>query len=223
MIKQTINDGIFEIRNGKRILLTENLVSGTSVYGEQIFTDNSIEFRVWAPKTSKLSAAIHKGLKNTFLKPGSVVLYLGASTGTTVSHVSDIIGNDGMIFAVEVSPTTCRNLVFLAEARSNIAPILADASQPQAYADRLVKVDWLYQDVAQKNQLEIFLKNVKLFLKSKGFAILALKARSIDVAKLPQQIFDSAKIELEKELKVIEQIKLEPFQKDHCFFVCQKS
>ena len=32
--------------------------------------------------------------------PGYIVLYLGASSGTTVSHVSDIIGEKGSVFSL---------------------------------------------------------------------------------------------------------------------------
>jgi len=199
--------GIFELEKDKKILF---------------FTKNNQKFRLWEPKTSKLAAALHKGMKDTYLKEADKILYLGASTGTTVSHLSDIVGNKGIIFAVEISPTTCRQLVFLAEERQNIAPILADANQPQKYADRISKVDWMYQDISQKNQTEIFIKNSKLFLKEKGFAILALKARSITSVEQPEQIFEETRKQLQKEFKILQEIKLEPYQKDHCLFVCQK-
>ncbi len=214
---------IFEIHRDKRIIfLTKNLAPGKVVYGEKVLVEDAEEYRFWEPKSSKLCAALHKGLKNIFLKQGDAVLYLGASTGTTVSHVSDIIGNEGLVFAVEISPTTCRELVFLAEDRVNIAPILADANKPELYLSKISKVDWLYQDIAQKNQTEIFLKNSKLFLKDQGYAILALKARSINFAKEPQKIFEETKQQLQKEFEIIDEIKLEPFQKDHCLFVCRK-
>lgn len=208
-VVQTSNDGIFEARRGfKKVFLTKSALTG--------------EFRLWDAKSSKFASALQKGLRTAFLKKGFVVLYLGASTGTTVSHVSDIIGNDGLIFAVEVSPTTCRDLVFLAEQRKNIAPILADANLPLSYEKKVVKVDWLYQDVAQRNQVEIFLKNARLFLKGGCFGFLALKARSVDVVKDPKLLADESRVLLEKEFKIVEQINLAPFQKDHWLFVCQK-
>ena len=208
-VVQTNNAGVFESRSGsKKNFLTVN--------------SDTKEFRLWNAKSSKLASALQKGLRNTFLKKNFVVLYLGASTGTTVSHISDIVGNDGLVFAVEISPTTCRDLVFLVEERNNIAPILADANLPLLYEKRITKVDWLYQDVAQHNQVEIFLKNAGLFLKNNCFGFLALKTRSVDVIKDPKLLADESRVLLEKEFKIVEQISLAPFQKDHWLFVCQK-
>ncbi len=51
-----------------------------------------IEYRVWNPFRSKLAAAILGGVDQIYMPPGSKVLYLGAASGTTVSHVSDIVG-----------------------------------------------------------------------------------------------------------------------------------
>lgn len=53
---------------------------------------DKIEYRVWNPFRSKLGAAILSGVDNIHMPPGSKVLYLGAASGTTVSHVSDIVG-----------------------------------------------------------------------------------------------------------------------------------
>ena len=149
-------------------------------------------------------------------------MYLGASTGTTVSHVSDIVGKDGFIFALDFAPRVVRDLVFVAEQRKNIAPILADANQPQKYIDKISQVDIVYQDIAQRNQLGIFLKNVNLFLKNGSYALLAVKARSIDVTKRPKAIFAEIKQKLEKEVTIIDYRTLEPFELDHCMFICKK-
>lgn len=51
-----------------------------------------IEYRVWNPFRSKLAAAILGGIDEVHMPPGSKVLYLGAASGTTVSHVSDVVG-----------------------------------------------------------------------------------------------------------------------------------
>lgn len=189
---------------------------------KRIYTkDSTGNYRFWNPLTSKLSAALHKKLKQTFLQEGNVVLYLGASTGTTVSHVSDIVGENGFIFAVEISPTVCRELVFLSEERKNIAPILADANQPQIYADKICAIDWMYQDIAQKNQVEILIKNLQ-FLKKNSYAFLVIKARSVDVTKEPKEVFNDVRIQLRQQLEIIEEINLAPYKKDHCLFVCRK-
>lgn len=223
MIKESVFRGVFESRKGKRkVLLTKNLVPGVSVYGEKLIKEDSAEYREWDPNKSKLAAAILKGIHQVNLKPDTVVLYLGASTGTTASHVSDIVGKGGFVFAVDSAPRVVRDLVFLCEQRKNMAPILADANQPDTYKDRITEADWMYQDISQKNQVEIFLKNVNAFLKPGRFALLAVKARSIDVTKEPAVLFEQVRLMLEKEVIIADKVVLNPYQKDHCLFVCKK-
>lgn len=213
---------IFEVYEDKRRIYTINLIPGKTVYDEKLIKENNIEYREWNPSRSKLGAAILKGCPNIFIRKGSVVLYLGSATGTTVSHVSDIVGREGFVFALDIAPIVMRNLVFICEDRNNIAPVLADANKPLNYADRISQVDIIYQDISQKNQLDIFLKNIELFLKDNGYAILAVKARSIDISKKSKEIFREIKKELEESLIIIDYRELEPYQKDHCFFICKK-
>ena len=47
---------------------------------------------MWNPFRSKLAASIVGGIEAIYMKPGSKVLYLGAASGTTVSHVADLVG-----------------------------------------------------------------------------------------------------------------------------------
>lgn len=207
--------------NIKNRLYTKNLAPGKTVYGERLIRQNNVEFREWEPKRSKLAAAILKGIKNP-IKEGDVVLYLGAASGTTCSHVSDLVDKEGFVFALDFAPRVVRDLVYVCEERKNIAPLLEDANKPENYKDKITKADVVYQDIAQKNQIEIFLKNTDLFLKKGGYAIIAVKARSVDVTKNPREIFEKVKEELKKHLKIIDFKNLEPFQKDHCLFVCKK-
>ena len=213
---------IFEVYEDKRRIYTVNLTPGKTVYDEKLIKVNNAEYREWNPRRSKLAAAILKGCPNIFMRKGSVVLYLGSATGTTASHVSDIVGREGFVFALDIAPIVMRDLVFVCNERNNIAPILADANKPLEYADKISQVDIIYQDIAQKNQLDIFLKNVGLFLKDNEYALLAVKARSIDISKKPKEIFREIKKELEKVLIIIDYRELEPYQKDHCFFICKK-
>lgn len=209
------------MQKGKK-LFTLNLVPGTAGFNENLKKINGKEYREWDPKRSKLAAAILKGVKNFQIKEDSKVLYLGAAHGYTSSFISDIAKN-GRIYALDFAPRVVRDLVYLSEKRKNICPILGDANHPENYFSKIGQVaDIIYMDIAQKNQTEIFLKNTKLFLKKDGIGLLALKAKSIDVALKPEKIFKQARKELEKELKVIEQKNLNPFQKDHCFFVVRK-
>ncbi|MBI2134238.1 fibrillarin-like rRNA/tRNA 2'-O-methyltransferase [Candidatus Woesearchaeota archaeon] len=212
-----ISEGVFQ-RN--RLLYTKNLVIGTTHFQETILTDEGTEYRQWDARSSKLASAMLKGMKCP-IKADSRVLYLGASHGYTPSYISDIARN-GFIFAVEFAPRVMRDLIFVSEKRENIAPILADANKPETYYHYISPADIVYQDIAQKNQLEIFLKNTSLFLKDSGHGFLALKARSIDTTREPRKIYQEAKAELSKHMRIIEYRTLEPFQKDHCIFLCTK-
>ena len=203
-------------------LYTENLTPGIRYFDEDFLKHNGREYRQWDARRSKLAAGILKGLSQTGIKPGQRVLYLGASHGYTPSFVSDIIGKKGFMFAVDFAPRVVRDLVFVCEKRKNICPIMADANQPDKYATRVLPVDIVFQDVAQKNQPEIFLKNCKRFLKKGGFGILAVKSRSIDITKRPKQVYQQVRRKLEKEIKIVDYKVLDPFEKDHCIFVIKK-
>lgn len=192
-----------------RNIATKNKFKGNTVYGERIISEKGNEYRIWDPERSKLSAAIHNGLKNFTIKKDYNVLYLGASSGTTPSHISDIAD---MVFAVEISKRMMRNLLQVANIRTNIIPILADASKPEEYINRVLSVDFIYQDIAQPNQAEILNKNAEIF--KPKFAMLAIKARSIDVLKKPSQVFKKEIAKL-KNFEVLEIIKLYPYDKDH--------
>ncbi len=223
-MRQSRFPGIFEIKKKKSsILLTKNLTLGKIVYTEKLLKENNKEFRDWDPRKSKLAAGIVKGIKEIGIRPNDTILYLGASTGTTSSHVSDIVGKDGFIFALDFAPRVVRDLVYVCEERKNMTPLLGDANQPQTYAQFITPVDIVFQDIAQKNQTEIFLKNTDLFLKKGGYALLAVKARSIDVTKEPRKIFKQVRKELEQKLQIIDEKYLGPFEKDHTLFVCKKN
>lgn len=204
-------------------LATENLVVGTSVYGEPLIKSDDKEYRIWNPTRSKLAASLLNGMEKLNIPENSKILYLGASTGTTVSHISDII-KDGLIYAVEFSPVTAKKLVRLANQRTNIAPILGDATKPKEYLNIVEKVDLVYCDVAQPTQTELFVKNMNIFAKEDGKGLLMLKARSIDVVQKPKKIFKEEEKKLkEKGFAVLEKIKLEPYEKDHIAFLVEKN
>ena len=219
-MKKTKHDNVF--LDGRK-LLTLNKDSGKSVYAERLFQENGVEYRNWDARRSKLGAAILKNVELPPLKKKDVWLYLGAASGTTVSHVSDILEN-GFVFGVEFSPRVLRELYFLAQRRQNIAPILGDASKPSDYLNLVSSVDIVFQDVAQKDQVGIFLKNINYFLKEGGYAILSCKSRSIDVAKRPRDVFRIVERELKdnKLVHLVDWKTLEPFETDHAVFVCQK-
>jgi len=212
---------VYEDSERKR-LFTINLVPGKKVYDEALVAQSGIEYREWDPYSSKLAALIMNKCQNIFIRKDDIVLYLGSSTGTTVSHVSDIVGKDGFVFAVDLAPRVMTSLILNLEGRKNIAPIMESANHIEKLAERASAVDVLYQDIAQKDQIRIFLKNVNAFLKKDGYALLAVKARSIDVTKKPRLVFNDVRQHLEKEMTIVDYRELEPYQKDHAMFIVKK-
>ena len=208
------------------MILTRNSVPGKRVYGERLVRINGVEYRVWDPYRSKLAAAIKNGLRTWAFRPGANVLYLGIAEGTTASHISDVLGDESVIFGVDISPRVMPKLLAVAEERKNILPILADANNPDEYAEYIEavggEVDVIYEDVAQPNQAQILIKNAERFLKNGGIAYIAIKARSIDVTRDPEEIFDEQEEILSSAFVVLERIRLEPYEKDHAMFVLQK-
>ncbi len=203
----------------RKQIATESLAPGRSVYGERRVREGNSEYRLWDPYKSKLAAAITNGLKHMPIARGDTVLYLGIAQGTTASHISDIVGDRGLVIGVEISPKPFEKLLELCEDRKNIIPILGDANKPEDYREFVDKADIVYQDISQKNQGEILLKNARLYLKKSGYAIIAIKARSIDVVKDVDEIFRNEIKILEKEMGVLEIVSLRPFDKDHILVV----
>lgn len=213
---------VFRERKGRKTLLFTRSVFGGSFFGEKIVKAKGSEFRELNPERSKLGAALLKGLSQTGIKEGSVVLYLGASHGYTPSFISDIVGPQGFVFCLDFAPRVVRDLVFVCEKRSNMAPLLENALKPEEYKDKVPLVDVVYQDVAQRDQVGIFLSNCDVFLKNGGFGLLALKPRSIDVTRRPKDIFREVRSVLEKHLTIVDYKELDPFEVDHAFFVVKK-
>jgi len=202
-------------------LITKNLVPGIKIYNEKILTISNEEFRIWDPFHSKLAAMILKG-SSLSVRKDSTFLYLGAANGTTVSHVSDMVEN-GMVYAVEFSPRAMKDLIRVSIPRNNVVPILADAMDPGSYQNMVPEVDFLYQDIAQREQAKIAIRNAELFLKKDGILVLIIKAKSIDSVRKTKDVFETEIKKLEGIFKVRQIFYLEPFHKDHMAVVAQKS
>ena len=212
-MKQTNIKGVFTEKNR---IFTQNLSTckGIKVYNERLVSYKNHEFRSWNPYRSKLAAAILKGIEVS-INPDYKILYLGAATGTTVSHFSDIV-NEGIVYSIESSPIAMTELLKVSEKRPNIIPILEDAYHPDRYFSLLSKVDLIYQDISQRNQAEILTANIQKFLKNNGVSILMVKARSIDVSLKPKQAYKFICNQLENEgYKITQTIDLAPYEKDH--------
>ncbi len=202
-------------------LFTENLVPGEKIFTKTVVKYRGREYREWDPYRSKPAAAILKGLKVLPLSKGAKILYLGIANGTTASFFSDIIGREGIIYGVEISERSLRDLNLVVEKRGNIVPVLADARKPESYS-WIEPVDVVYEDVATNDQSEILIRNCKVFLKKNGFAMIAIKARSIDVVKDPKEIYKEEVKKLSKYFKILDKRELDPYEKDHLFLVMKR-
>lgn len=212
------------LEDGSRRLATLNLTPGRTVYGERLVKFQGREYRVWDSYRSKLAAAILKGLKVFPFHEGVKVLYLGAATGTTASHISDLAGPSGRIFCVEFSERVMRELVSnVCAYRANMIPVMADARHPEEYRWMVEKVDVIYCDIAQPEQAKVLADNAKLFLKPEGHGLIALKARSIDVTLEPEEAFEREVKVLEgRGFQILQEISLEPYDKAHAMVVVKR-
>ena len=202
--------------NGKAHIATMNLLKGITLYGEKLISRNGSEYRTWDPFRSKLAAAYINGLKFDFFNVKNI-LYLGASTGTTVSHLSDIIGYSGKVFAVESSTRVARELISnVSSKRTNVIPIIEDARKPRSYFSIYDKMDLVYCDIAQPDQTTIAIENCKIYLKEGMPMLLVIKTRSIDVTMSPKNVISQEIKKLESHsFEIKQKIDLAPFDKDH--------
>ncbi len=198
-----------------RELYTINARPGVRVSGEALTRDGDTEFRHWDPFRSKLAAYLLKGPRPPTFEGVRSVLYLGASHGTTASHLSDLLP-EARIFAIEKSPRSFAPLLRLARQRSNLLPILADAQLPERYAADVGLVDLLYQDVAQRGQARIFTENASACLRRGGRGLLMLKVRSVSQSLSAREVVADAREELlARRLTVGAPVDLAPFSREH--------
>jgi len=218
------HEGVYIARGKEDVLATLNMVPGESVYGEKRMSieegENKLEYRAWNPFRSKLAAAILGGVDGIHIKPGTKVLYLGAASGTTVSHVSDIVGPEGLVYAVEFSHRSGRDLINVAKKRTNVIPIIEDARHPHKYRMLVGMVDTIFADVAQPDQARIVAINAHHFLKNTGHIVISIKASCIDSTASPEAVFAAEVTKLRNEkIKPKEQITLEPYERDHAVVI----
>ena len=186
---------------------------GESVYGEP--TDGP--WRLWDAGRSKLGAMLELGLDTGFAG-GESVLYLGAASGTTVGHVADFAGPT---YAVEFAPRPARDLVDVAEGRGNLFPLLKDARSPETYAHVVESdIDALVQDVATRGQARVAARN-RQFLRSDGRLLAAIKARSEDVTRSPDDVFDDVLDDLRGPYEILETKRLDRYHDDHLAVVAR--
>lgn len=216
--------GIFIARGKDDVLVTKNSVPGESVYGEKRISvpnpqgeeNDKIEYRAWNPFRSKLAAGVVGGIGSIHMKEGSKVLYIGGASGTTVSHVSDLVGPTGAVYAVEFSKRVGRDLVNMAKKRTNVIPIIEDARHPQKYRMLVPMVDCIFADVAQPDQARILGLNASMFVKNRGHFVIAIKASCVDSTLAPEIVYANEVTRLkEEQFRPVEQLSLEPYERDH--------
>jgi len=205
--------------------MTENLTPGESVYNEKRVsvvaekdkdTAKKTEYRVWNPFRSKIAAAVVGGIGDIYMKPGSKVLYLGGASGTTCSHVADLVGPTGSVYCVEFSKRSGRDLVNMAKKRTNVIPIIEDARHPQKYRMLMPMVDVIFADVAQPDQARILGINAAMFVKNRGHFVISIKASCVDSTQPAAVVFASEIEALKREkFRPVEKISLEPYERDH--------
>jgi fibrillarin-like pre-rRNA processing protein len=186
---------------------------GEPVYGEPTVG----EWRVWDAGRSKLGAMLALDME-TGLGPAQSVLYLGAASGTTVSHVADVCGPT---YAVEFAPRPTRDLLSVAASRERLFPLLKDARRPETYAHVVeADLDLLVQDVATRGQADVALRN-RQFLADDGRLLLAVKARSEDVTAAPEDVFERVRERLSDGYELLETRRLDRYHADHLAVVAR--
>ena len=213
------------LEDGAHRLATKSFALGRSVYGERLIRAEGVEYRLWDAFRSKLAGAILKGLQTVPILPGHRVLYLGAASGTTPSHISDIVGEEGHVYCVEFAQRSLRDLVTNVVAyRSNMSPFLADARMPHKYGMFIPeKLDVIYCDIAQPEQAKVLADNADVFLKNAGWVILAVKSQSIDVTLPPAQVYQmEAKVLRNRGFRVEQVVDLEPYDIAHAMIAAQR-
>ncbi|KAJ8543106.1 hypothetical protein K7X08_005629 [Anisodus acutangulus] len=227
VVERHRHEGVFIANGNQEALCTKNMVPGEAVYNEKRISvqnedGSKVEYRVWNPLCSKLAAATLGGVDDIWIKPGAHVLYRGAASGTSVSHVFDIVGPVTMrVYAVEFSHRSGRDLVNMAKKRTNIIPIIEDARHPAKYRLLVGMVDMIFSDLAQPDQARILALNASHYLKAGGHFVISIKANCIDSTVSADAVFkaEAKKLQLEQQLKPREQVTLEPYEKDHACVV----
>jgi fibrillarin-like pre-rRNA processing protein len=204
------------IHDGREELWTETVGDPPPVYGERWTEVDRRPLRQFDPTRSKLAAAVLRGWSGDLPAPGELWLYLGAATGTTASHVADLVGPDGRVYAVERSLRPFGKLLALSGRWPNLRPVLADARAPEEYAALVPPVDGVYADVAQPDQLEIFRRNVELLHRRDGCRLLlALKTASMGRERSSTAHLAEAQRDLSELATLAASVALEPFHRGH--------
>jgi len=181
---------------------------GDPVYGEPVDAEG---WRVWDTNRSKVGALLETHGDPGF-EPDSGLLYLGAATGTTVSHLADM---GLLVYAVELSAYAADALLEVSRSRPRLFPIIADARHPARYAGTVeADLSWLIQDVASAEQAQIATAN-RRFLADDGMSMIFIKARSIDATASPSTVFADVEAELTDTYEITARVSMDTTHEDH--------
>ncbi len=205
-------------------LYSKNLIPGSKISNEKLINYKGIEYREWDPYRSKLAALILEKPFTNFLSNKMNCLYLGAASGTTISHLSDIL-REGVIYGVEFAGRIIRQLIQNISNRPNIISIFGDARYPESYANSIfTDIDVIYQDVAQPTQAEIAISNGNYYLKDGGLIIIAIKSQSIDSIVKSEKIYEREKNIFENAgYDIVESINIDKYAANHIVLIVQKT
>ena len=217
------------VRREGRSLWSRNAVKGVSVRGERRKTNSRVEWRAWNVSKSKVAAALLRtshSPSDLLPETGSTCLYLGASYGSTVSHIHDqACGSEnhhgGQVVAVEISPRAMRELSNIASRRMGLVPVLGDARVPSQVAPFMRgKADWIHQDLSIADQAQTFVRMADAFLRSGGTGLLSLKAASERASEGDDdsRFTKAERILKESNLELVERIDLTGLEEQHVVF-----
>ena len=167
-------EGVFwvTLEDGSKRLATKNLAPGVTVYGEKLVKTERTSIEHGTLTEANLQPPYSRNINALPLKKNISVLYLGSASGTTASHVSDIVEEGGRVFCVEFAQRSMRELIdSLCQHRSNVYPILSDARMPEKYKTLVTPVDVIYSDVAQPQQGKILADNCRRFSQTERLRI----------------------------------------------------
>ena len=206
-------------QNAKKIA-TLNLSVGSKEKDEEIIKVDGNEYRIWKPHRSKLATAIINGMEIFPILKKSKVLYFDATVENTASYISDIVGNDGKIFVVVNSNKPSNFMQKMVDKRSNVTMIhhTENLAQHKSIND---KVDVIYMNVSDKNNLDIAILNSKAYLKDGGYLLLVVKTADILVNKYGVEPENNQRKKIRMLFEMIQEINLADFFKDNTMIVAK--
>uniref|UniRef100_H3B3Q4 rRNA 2'-O-methyltransferase fibrillarin n=1 Tax=Latimeria chalumnae TaxID=7897 RepID=H3B3Q4_LATCH len=218
------HEGVFICRGKEDALVTKNMVPGESVYGEKRMAvealgkgfDKNLKLR---GEKNKLGGSIFLLLERIFFFLKKILFGLVCRL-VFLLLMRDVILQEGLVYAVEFSHRSGRDLINVAKKRTNIIPIIEDARHPHKYRMLVGMVDVVFADVAQPDQTRIVALNSHNFLRNGGHFVISIKANCIDSTAAPEAVFAAEVKKMQQEnMKPQEQLTLEPYERDHAVVV----